>query len=124
MYVSIGPGAVVRRGDLVGVFDLDNTTWSHRTRKSLAVCEREGRVIAVGDDLPRALVLCSERSRSGRRRKREHERTNLSVLRRAGTLQGEWFFSCPPLWGKRKNGRRKKFFSKTYRTRSLEEVVF
>ena len=60
MYVSIGPGAVVRRGDLVGVFDLDNTTWSHRTRKSLAVCEREGRVIAVGDDLPRALLLCSE----------------------------------------------------------------
>ena len=59
MYVSIGPGAVVRRGDLVGVFDLDNTTWSHRTRKSLAVCEREGRVIAVGDDLPRALLLCS-----------------------------------------------------------------
>ena len=54
MYVSIGPGAVVRRGDLVGVFDLDNATWSHRTRKSLAVCEREGRVIAVGDDLPRA----------------------------------------------------------------------
>lgn len=72
MYVSIGPGAVVRRGDLVGVFDLDNATWSHRTRKSLAVCEREGRVIAVGDDLPRALLLCSERSRSGRRRKREH----------------------------------------------------
>ena len=56
MYVSIGPGAVVRRGDLVGVFDLDNTTWSHRTRKSLAVCEREGRVIAVGDDLPRRCV--------------------------------------------------------------------
>ena len=95
MYVSIGPGAVVRRGDLVGVFDLDNATWSHRTRKSLAVCEREGRVIAEGDDLPRALLLCSERSRSGRRRKREHNSravvylTQLSVQTLEKRVQSE-----------------------------------
>ena len=100
MYVSIGPGAVVRRGDLVGVFDLDNATWSHRTRKSLAVCEREGRVIAVGDDLPRALLLCSERSRSGRRRKREHNSravvylTQLSVQTLEKRVQSERILAC------------------------------
>ena len=80
MYVSIGSGAVARCGDIVGVFDLDSATWSHRTRKSLAVCEREGRVIAVGDDLPRALLLCSPRSRSGRRRKREHSKRPVVYL--------------------------------------------
>ena len=74
MYVSIGPGAVVRRKDIVGIFDLDNTTWSHRTRKSLAVCEQNGAVVPVGDDLPRALVVCSEKRniREKRRKKSEH----------------------------------------------------
>lgn len=74
MYVSIGPGAVARRKDIVGIFDLDNTTWSHRTRKSLAVCEQNGTVVPVGEDLPRALVVCSEKSkiREKRRKKSEH----------------------------------------------------
>ena len=76
----------------------------------------------TGARLPRCCLsdaaFCADAGETG------SERTNLSVLRRAGALQGERFFSCPPLWGKRKNGRRKKFFSKTYRTRSLEEVVF
>ena len=73
MHVSIGPSAVVRRDDLVGVFDMDNATWSHRTRKSLAVCEKQGCVLSVGDDLPRSIVLCSERAsiRKKRRKKRE-----------------------------------------------------
>ena len=48
MYVAIGPTAAVRRRDIVGIFDLDNVTWSHRTRKSLAVCEKQGCVVSVG----------------------------------------------------------------------------
>ena len=65
MYISIGPGAVVRRRDLIGIFDLDTVTWSHRTRKSLSVCEQEGRVIAVGEDLPRSMVLCAPQKKKG-----------------------------------------------------------
>ena len=74
MYVSIGPGAVARRRDIVGIFDLDNATWSHRTRKSLAVCEQKGTVISVGEDIPRALVVCSAPTniREKRRKKAEH----------------------------------------------------
>ena len=75
MYVSIGPSAVARRGEIIGIFDMDNATWSHRTRKSLEVCEKAGCVITVGEDLPRALVVCSERTdiREKRRRKQEHQ---------------------------------------------------
>ncbi len=74
MYVSIGPAAVVRRRDIIGIFDLDNATWSHRTRKSLAVCEKQGAVVTVGGDLPRSLLVCSPRERPGakRRKKSEH----------------------------------------------------
>ena len=46
---------------IIGIFDLDNTTWSFRTRRFLERAEQEGRVTAVGDDLPRSFVLVRER---------------------------------------------------------------
>ena len=51
---------MVRSQDIIGIFDLDNTTWSFRTRRFLEQAEQEGRVTAVGDDLPRSFVLARE----------------------------------------------------------------
>lgn len=48
---------MIRTQDLIGIFDLDNTTWSFRTRRFLEQAEREGRVTPLGDDLPRSFVL-------------------------------------------------------------------
>jgi len=55
---------MVPNQDVIGIFDLDNTTWSFRTRRFLERAEREGRVVAVGDDLPRSFVLTSDGSGS------------------------------------------------------------
>ncbi len=52
---------MVRNQDVIGVFDLDNTTWSFRTRRFLERAEQEGQVTAVGDDLPRSFVLADDR---------------------------------------------------------------
>ncbi len=57
MYLHLGQNVMVRYQDLIGIFDLDNTTWSFRTRRFLERAEREGRVVSVGDDLPRSFVL-------------------------------------------------------------------
>ena len=57
MYLHLGQNVLVRHRDIIGIFDLDNTTWSFRTRRFLERAEREGRVAAVGDDLPRSFVL-------------------------------------------------------------------
>ncbi len=57
MYLHLGQSVMVREKDIVGVFDLDNTTWSFRTRGFLERAEREGHVVAIGDDLPRSFVL-------------------------------------------------------------------
>ncbi len=51
MYLHLGQNVMVRNQDVVGIFDLDNTTWSFRTRRFLELAEQEGRVVAVGDDL-------------------------------------------------------------------------
>lgn len=61
MYLHLGQNVMVRNQDVIGVFDLDNTTWSFRTRRFLERAEREGRVITVGEDLPRSFVLADSR---------------------------------------------------------------
>ncbi len=65
MYLHIGSGFVVRNEDVVGVFDLDNTTGSHITRDFLARAEKDGAVINAAEDIPRSFVLCADKG--GRR---------------------------------------------------------
>lgn len=60
MYLHLGQKVMVRHQDIIGVFDLDNTTWSFRTRRFLERAEREGRVFPAGDDLPRSFVLAED----------------------------------------------------------------
>mgnify|MGYP001122127044 CR=1 FL=1 len=60
MYLHLGQNVMVRNQDVIGIFDLDNTTWSFRTRRFLEQAEREGRVVTVGDDLPRSFILTQE----------------------------------------------------------------
>jgi len=54
MYLHLGQSVVVPFRDVIGVFDMDNTTSSHLTRKFLERAEREGRVV----DLPKSFALC------------------------------------------------------------------
>ncbi|HIT34018.1 MAG TPA: DUF370 domain-containing protein [Candidatus Faecousia intestinigallinarum] len=59
MYLSIGSDMAVRESAIIGIFDMDNTTTSKRTREFLARAERDGAVIPC-DDLPKAFVLTAE----------------------------------------------------------------
>ena len=58
MYLHLGQGIVVPHREIVGLFDLDNTTASRHTRAFLERAEREGRVVNVSDELPKSFVLC------------------------------------------------------------------
>jgi len=58
MYLHLGGDTVVATGDVLGIFDLDNASWSKHTRAFLRRVQQEGRVINVTDDLPRSMVLC------------------------------------------------------------------
>ena len=59
MYLSIGNDMAVRDRSIIGIFDLDNTSTSRRTREFLEKSEKEGEVVPC-DDLPKSLVLTSE----------------------------------------------------------------
>lgn len=60
MYLHIGQNVVVPSDSVIGVFDIDNTTSSHITRKFLQKVEKEGNLIPVFDDIPKSFVLCRE----------------------------------------------------------------
>lgn len=59
MYLNIGSDMAVREKSIIGIFDMDNTSVSKRTRNFLTRAEQEGRVIPC-DDLPKAFVLATE----------------------------------------------------------------
>ena len=59
MYLSISNDMAVRDRSIIGIFDLDNTSTSKRTREFLEKSEREGQVVPC-DDLPKSFVLTSE----------------------------------------------------------------
>ena len=61
MYLHLGQSVVVPFRDVIGIFDLDNTSASHLTRRFLERAEREGRVINVSDELPKSFALCASR---------------------------------------------------------------
>ena len=57
MYLHLGQSVVVPYSRILGIFDLDNTSWSFKTREFLEQAEAEGRAIWLGDDLPRSCVV-------------------------------------------------------------------
>ncbi len=59
MYLSIGNDMAVRETSIIGIFDMDNTSTSKRTREFLSRAEKDGGVIPC-DDLPKAYVVTAE----------------------------------------------------------------
>ena len=59
MYLSIGNDMAVRDTSVVGIFDMDNTTTSKRTRAFLENAQREGQIVPC-DDLPKSYIVTVE----------------------------------------------------------------
>ncbi|MCL2082221.1 MAG: DUF370 domain-containing protein [Oscillospiraceae bacterium] len=60
MYLHIGQNAILQTQDIIGIFDLDNSSRGKDTRNLLAKSEREGKVYASGGALPRSFVLLAD----------------------------------------------------------------
>lgn len=59
MYLNIGSDMAVRDHSIIGIFDLDNTSTSRRTREFLEMAEKQGQVVPC-DDLPKSFLLTDE----------------------------------------------------------------
>lgn len=57
-YPHIGMNVMVEDRRVIGIFDLDNTSTSKKTREFLQGAEQEGVVQSACEDIPRSFVVC------------------------------------------------------------------
>ena len=57
MYLYLGQDYIVHTGDIVGIFDLDTSSLSKKTKEYLARAEKEKRVINTSYELPKSFVI-------------------------------------------------------------------
>ena len=57
MYLRISNEFVIPKNEIIGIFDMDNTTVSRRGRDFLPECERNGELIYSADELPKSYVV-------------------------------------------------------------------
>ena len=60
MYLEIGNDLLVQSRSVIGIFDLDNTSWSKRTRTFLETAQENGELIDAAEELPKSFVLTQE----------------------------------------------------------------
>ena len=59
MYLNIGNDMAVRESSVIGIFDMDNTSTSKRTRLFLEKAQKNGEIVPC-DDLPKSFILTAE----------------------------------------------------------------
>lgn len=63
MFLHLGADTIIDTKTVVGIFDLDKTTVSKRTREYLSHAEKQGAVVNVSHELPKSFVVCAHKKR-------------------------------------------------------------
>ncbi len=60
MYLYLGNDAVIEDSGIVGIFDLDNASWSIHTRRFLSAAEKNKMLRNAAEDIPKSFVVCTD----------------------------------------------------------------
>ena len=60
MYLNIGKNRMIRKENILGIFDLDSSSQSYLTREFLSAAEKAGRVVNAAEDIPNSFLLCEQ----------------------------------------------------------------
>lgn len=64
MYLNIGQDTVIRDKNILGIFDLDNTTVSKATREYINTASKNGECITVSiEELPKSFIVVAENNK-------------------------------------------------------------
>lgn len=58
MYLHLGEQKVVKKRDIIGIFDMDNTTVMKSTRIFLNNAEKKGEAVTLSYELPKSFIVC------------------------------------------------------------------
>ena len=82
MYIHLGQETVVKKEDIIGIFDMDNSTVSRHTRKYLNCAERKKEVITITYELPKSFIVCAK-PKSKRKKIYISQLSSLTLLKRS-----------------------------------------
>ena len=64
MYLNIGQDTVITNKNILGIFDLDNTTVSKSTREYINTASKNGECITVSiEELPKSFIVVAENNK-------------------------------------------------------------
>lgn len=64
MLINIGQDKLIYDKDIIGIFDLDNTTVSKATRDYINFSVKKDECVTVSmDDLPKSFIICEEKGK-------------------------------------------------------------
>ena len=66
MYLHLGQETVVKKENIIGIFDLDTTTVSKISRNYINGAEKNGEVVNVSFELPKSFIVCSEKNKKNK----------------------------------------------------------
>lgn len=59
MFLHIGEGKIVKKADIIGVFDLETTSVSKKTREFFRLNDKNANIIYVSDEIPKTYIICN-----------------------------------------------------------------
>ena len=60
MYLFLGGNSTVRKSEVIGIFDIEETSVSRITADFLNSEQKLGRVVSISNDMPKAFVVCEK----------------------------------------------------------------
>lgn len=63
MYLHIGDDIIIKKSEIVGIFELDGKITTDETKKYLNAAQKEGRLVSATADLPKSFVICKSGGR-------------------------------------------------------------
>ena len=61
MFLHIGEGKVLSKKEIIGIFDLETTSVSKKTREFLRINEKKGNVEYIGYEIPKTYILTNKK---------------------------------------------------------------
>ncbi len=68
MYLHLGNETIIRTNEIIGIFDLDSTTVSKRSRDYINRAEKRGECETISFELPKSFIVCSKNGEKGKQK--------------------------------------------------------
>ena len=62
MYLHLGQNTIITANDIIGIFDIELSTYSTKTIRWLNRMEKEGKIFNVSFEIPKSFIVCKQKN--------------------------------------------------------------